>query len=60
MDLGSTQPLTEKITRDISQGVNKAGARKLTNLPTLCAEYLEILVASNSWSPKGLSRPVMG
>jgi hypothetical protein len=32
----------------------------LTNLPPSCADCLEILAASTSWSPKGLSRPVMG
>jgi hypothetical protein len=29
-------------------------------LPPSCANFLEILGASTSWSPKGLSRPVMG
>jgi hypothetical protein len=32
----------------------------LTSLPPLCADCLEILGVSTSWSPKGLSRPVMG
>jgi hypothetical protein len=32
----------------------------LTNLPPSCAGSLEILGASTSWSPKGLSRPVKG
>jgi hypothetical protein len=32
----------------------------LTTLSPSCADCLEILGASTSWSPKGLSRPVMG
>jgi hypothetical protein len=32
----------------------------LTSLPPSCAYCLEILGASTSWSPKGLSRPVVG
>jgi hypothetical protein len=32
---------------------------ELTTLPPSCADCLEILGASTSWSPKGLSRPVM-
>jgi hypothetical protein len=32
----------------------------LTTLPPLCADWLNILGASTSWSPKGLSRPVQG
>jgi hypothetical protein len=32
----------------------------LTPLPLSCADCLEILGASTSWSPKGLSRPVVG
>jgi hypothetical protein len=32
----------------------------LTMLPPSCADCLEILNVSNSWSPNGLSRPVMG
>jgi hypothetical protein len=32
----------------------------LTNLPHSCADFFEILGASNSCSPKGLSRPLMG
>jgi hypothetical protein len=32
----------------------------LTTLPTSCADCLEILRASTSWNPKGLSRPVVG
>jgi hypothetical protein len=32
----------------------------LTTLPPSRADYLEILGASNSWKPKGLSKPVQG
>ena len=32
----------------------------LTALPPSCADCLEILGTSTSWSPKGLSRPVEG
>jgi hypothetical protein len=32
----------------------------LTNLPSSCADYLEILGSSTSWSPKNLSRPIYG
>jgi hypothetical protein len=32
----------------------------LTTLPTLCADRREILEASISWSPNGLSKPVKG
>jgi len=31
---------------------------ELTTFSTLCADCSEILGASNTWSPKGLSRPV--
>jgi hypothetical protein len=33
---------------------------ELASLPPSSADYLEILGASTSWSPKGISRPVMG
>jgi hypothetical protein len=46
--LGSTQLLTE---------MSKDGRRvRLTTLPPLCADYLEILGASTSWKPQGLYR----
>ena len=44
--LGSTQPLTEVSTINI--------------LPPSCVDCLEILGPSISWSPQGLSRPVIG
>jgi len=42
-------------TRDASWKVKAAAT-----LPSSRAESVKILGASNSWSPKGLSRPVMG
>ena len=50
---GSTRPLTEMITKDISWG---KGGRcvGLTPLPPSCADCLEFLGASTSWSSKGL------
>jgi hypothetical protein len=52
MSLGSTHPLTEG-----SKGGRCLG---LTTLLPSYADCLEIPGASNSWNPKGLSRPVMG
>jgi len=54
MALSSTQPLTE--------ASNSKGGRclGLTTLLHTCADYIEILKVSASWSPKGLSRPVQG
>jgi len=37
----------------ISYGVKAAGCLGLTTLPPACADFLEILEASTSWSPKG-------
>jgi hypothetical protein len=54
MVLGSTQPLTEKSTRNISCG----RCVVYTTLLPSCADCPEILQASTSWSPQGLSRPV--
>jgi hypothetical protein len=59
MALGSTRPLTEMSTRNISWG--KGGrCMELTILLPSCADCLENLEASNSWSPKDLSRSVQG
>ena len=57
MALGSTQPLTEMSTRNICWGQRRPvhGDDKLS---LSCADFVEILGASTSWSPKGLSRPV--
>lgn len=41
-------------------GGGGGGCLGLTALPPTCAECLEILVASACWSPKELSRPVVG
>jgi hypothetical protein len=60
MALGSTQPLTEMSTRGISMGCKGGRCVGLTTLPPSCTYCLEILGASTSWNPKGLSRPVMG
>jgi len=57
MAMGSTQPLTEMSARVISWGGGKGGqCVGLTTFP-LCADCLEILAASTSWSFKDLSRP---
>jgi len=67
MALGSSEPLTEMSTRNVFLG-ERGGAggggkngrcAGLKNLPTSCADYLEILGASTSWRPKGVFRPVM-
>jgi len=57
MALGSTKPLTEMSTRNISW---ELGGRciGLTTLPPSCVDCLEILGASISWNPQDLSRPV--
>ena len=60
MALGSTQPLTEMSTRDVSLGGKGGRCVGLTTLPPSCADCLEILGASTSWSPKGSSRSVLG
>jgi hypothetical protein len=56
MALGSTQPLTEMSTRNISCGVKAVG----DNLTTFKCQLSRNPGASTSWNPKGLSRPVMG
>jgi hypothetical protein len=62
MALGSTQPLTEMSTRNISWGGGGGGkGGRYVGLPTSlpsCDNCLEILGASTSWNPQGLSRPV--
>jgi hypothetical protein len=54
MTLGSTEPLTEMSTRNISWGVN------VDNVTTFKCRLSRNLGASTFWNPKGLSRPVMG
>jgi hypothetical protein len=58
MALGSTQPLTEMSTRNISWRVNTAGAYGWQ--PTTFTCRLSRNLGASTWNPKGLSRPVMG
>ena len=60
MALGSTQPLIEMSARNISWEVKAVGAYiwQPWNLHVL--NVYKILGGSNSFRPKGLSRPVMG
>ena len=61
LGLGSTQPLTEistKLPPGVEGGDKGDWCVGLTALPSLCADCLEILEASTSWSPKVLPRPV--
>jgi hypothetical protein len=53
--LGSTEPLTEISTMDVPWA---KGGRfvELTTLPPSCADCVEIMGASTSWSSKGHSR----
>jgi hypothetical protein len=60
MALGSNQHLKEMSTRDISWGGKGGRCLGLTTLPPSCADCIEILEASTTCSPKGLSMPVMG
>jgi hypothetical protein len=59
MVLGSTQPLTEMSTRNLSWGVNAAAAYGWQPATFMC-RLSRNLGASSSWNPQGLSRPVMG
>jgi hypothetical protein len=43
-----------------SPGGKEGRCAGLTTLPPSCADCLQILWTLNSWSPKGLSRPVQG
>jgi len=56
MALGSTQPLTEMSTTNISWGA----VPRADNLTTFMCRLSWNLVSSSSWNPKGLSWPVMG
>ena len=53
--LGLRQPLTEMSTR-IFPGGKDGRCEGMTTLPVSCADCLEILEASTSWSPGGLYR----
>jgi hypothetical protein len=57
--LGPTQPLTEKSTRNISWGVNAAGAYGCQPTTFMC-RLSRNPGASTPWNPVGLFRPVMG
>ena len=59
MTLGSTQPLTQMSTRNISWGLRRP-VRRADNLTTFMCRLSWNLEASTSWNPQGLSRPVMG
>jgi hypothetical protein len=59
MALGSTQPLVELWTRNISWGGKHDRCVGLTTIPTSC-DCLEILGAANTWSPQDLSGNVQG
>jgi hypothetical protein len=59
MALGSTKPLTEMSTRNISWGWRRP-VRRADNLTTFMCRLSRNLGASTSWKPEGLSRPVMG
>jgi hypothetical protein len=66
MVLGSTQPLRGNEYQGSSRGVlgiilgDKGGRCVGLTLPPSCADCLNILGASTSWSPQGLRKPVMG
>ena len=53
---------TEMSTSGIVSGGGGRGGRcvEVTTLPPSCADFLEILIASTSWSPKALARSLMG
>jgi hypothetical protein len=58
MALGSTQPLTEMSTRNISWGYRRPVSRADKHTTFMCRMSWN-LEASTSWNPLGLSRPVM-
>jgi hypothetical protein len=62
MALRLTQPLTEMSNSGISWGLGGKGGQcvRLTTLPPSWADGLEIVGASTSWNPRGLSRPLQG
>jgi hypothetical protein len=59
MALGSTQPLSEMSTRNISWGWRRP-MRRADNLTTFLCRLSWNLGAWTSWNPWGLSRHVMG
>jgi len=54
--------LTQVLTEISSRGTGSKGDRwvGLTTFPHSCVDFLEILGASTSWNPQGLSRLVTG
>jgi hypothetical protein len=58
--LGSTQPLNRNEYLGYLVGGKGGRCVRLTTLSPSCADCLEILRASTSWSPKLLPRPVIG
>ena len=60
MALGSTQPLTEMSTGNISWGVKSGRCVGADNLTTFMCRLSWNLGTSASWDPLGLFRPVMG
>jgi hypothetical protein len=60
MALGSTQPLTQVSTRDISWGGKRGRCVGLTTFVIFKRRLSRNLGAWISWNPKGLSRLVMG
>jgi hypothetical protein len=58
--LGSIRPHNRNEYQGYLPGGKGGQCIGLTTLPPSCADCLEILGASTSWSAKGLSRPVQG
>jgi hypothetical protein len=59
MTLGSTQPLTEMSTMNISWG-RRQPVRRADNFATFMGRLSWNLGASVSWNPQGLSKSVIG
>jgi len=59
-DLPICSTAQKKWVPEIFHGSKGGRCVRLTTLPPLCANCLEILGALNSWSPKSLSKRVMG
>jgi len=60
MALGSNQPLNKNECREYKLGGRGDQCVGLTILPPICNKCTGILGASTSWSPKGLSKPIVG
>jgi hypothetical protein len=57
MEIGLTQPLMATI---VVYREKRRPVLRTKNLPSSCADYLEIRGISKFWSAKALSRPVLG